>query len=296
MSQNADLSQESYKRQTATIVQISDIHQSTYVRQEGWEPNYINTPFGEKITKVNIVGIVVEPPIVLENMNQFSCTIDDGSGKIQIRAFEKIDIDENELKLEVGKPILVIGKPREYNNVYYILPQIIRPITKDIVELRNKELDILESKRTRKPKAIQIERQATTHNTTQAPNNHEQQSTESENTNYLSDIPPEDLDFATAADTKFNTKDNVRQYDSDEDNNSTTTDFDITVDDELDNNTTDAKNAPALLTLIDELDRGDGVLLEEIAIRVENADEKITKLLLHGEIYEIRPGRVKVLK
>jgi RPA family protein len=301
------LSQEQYKRQTATIIQISDILESTYVRQEGWEPNYIHTAFGEKITKINIMGVVVDPPIIIEDMNQFSCTIDDGTAKIQVRAFEKINVPH----LEVGTPVLIIGKPREYNNTYYILPQIIKPITKAWLELRNKELEVLETKRVRKTISKQQGKENLSAenelrarmqgidkpNANSVPN--EDESYTQRVRDNLKKVPKEDFDFSSGHEALVKSKQTTHSVNSksiqmpDSPGNDDES-FDITIDDDLDNNVEDA--TPPLIKLIDELDKGDGVLLEEIALRVENADEKITKLLLHGEIYEIRPGRVKVLK
>ena len=105
------------ERQTAMIAAINELTKGKYVKQEGWEPNYVKTTFDEHVFRVNVVGVVVEPPLQIEGLTQFSCTIDDGTGKMELRAFEEIKIDGN---LDIGTPVLVVGKPREYNNIYYI--------------------------------------------------------------------------------------------------------------------------------------------------------------------------------
>ncbi len=52
-----------------------------------------------------------------------------------------------------------------------------------------------------------------------------------------------------------------------------------------------------LLKLIKEFDKGDGVPIEMLSENgIENADEIVSLLLREGEIFEIRPGRVKVLE
>ena len=50
--------------------------------------------------------------------------------------------------------------------------------------------------------------------------------------------------------------------------------------------------------LIKELDSGEGVLIEEVVnqSKMKDVDEIINKLLENGDIFEIKPGRVKVLE
>lgn len=205
-----------YKRQPAVIVQIGDIHKSTFVKPGGWEPNFLQTPFGEKVSRANVIGVVVEPPVMVEGMTQFSCTVDDGTGTIQLRSFEPIEVDG---ELEMGTAVLVIGRPREYNNVFYILPEIIRPVDKDWLDYRKKELETLDRKV-------------------------------------------------------------VVEVDAGEE-------FDITPQNE---------GADTLLDLIDQKDTGDGVSVDELVLLDKSNEEKISRLLLHGEVYEVKPGRIKVLK
>lgn len=55
--------------------------------------------------------------------------------------------------------------------------------------------------------------------------------------------------------------------------------------------------AEVLIRIIIELDRGDGAPIEEVAARsnVKGAEALIEQLLLAGDIFELRPGKVKVL-
>ena len=62
----------------------------------------------------------------------------------------------------------------------------------------------------------------------------------------------------------------------------------------------DEENPDAqILQMIDDMDKGDGVSVADISERLtdEHPDPQkiIDRLLLHGEIFEIKPGRVKVL-
>jgi RPA family protein len=51
-----------------------------------------------------------------------------------------------------------------------------------------------------------------------------------------------------------------------------------------------------IIALIKTKDTGDGALIEEIAQTVENGERLIHNLLEAGDIFELRPGRVKVLE
>ena len=52
-----------------------------------------------------------------------------------------------------------------------------------------------------------------------------------------------------------------------------------------------------LILLIRELDKGDGVRMEDLLARTSPQTEKLIQhLLLRGEIFEIRPGRIKLLE
>ena len=56
-------------------------------------------------------------------------------------------------------------------------------------------------------------------------------------------------------------------------------------------------NAERILKLITELDRGDGASVEEIIVKSKlvNAEAILEQLMMSGDIFEIRAGKVKVL-
>ena len=264
MEENQTISTKSstpQKRQVAKLVHLKDINDGSYVKQEGWEPNYVRTTFGEDLFRVNVVGVIVEAPLQIEGLTQFSCTFDDGTGKMELRAFEELVVDGN---LDVGTPVLVIGKPREYNNVYYILPEIIRPIEKAWVDFRKKELDILDA--WRDEYRTHAERESVPKTTEPGEPSEKQQGTET--------VVKENTVEFNSADEHFDDVDEGLELDDPEEKSAT----------------------PMLLELIDTLDDGDGVSVADLDAKVDDAEEKVTRLLLHGEIYEIKPGRVKVLR
>ena len=123
---------EDFKRQIARKVSITELQNGSYIRQEGWQSNYVQTPSGDKVSRVNILGTVVSE----QQMGQF--TIDDGTGKIMIRKFEESQIIPD---LEIGQVIMVIGRPREFGNQIYLLPEIIKPLKNKIwIQVRLQEL------------------------------------------------------------------------------------------------------------------------------------------------------------
>ncbi|MBD3249788.1 hypothetical protein GF336_07110 [Candidatus Woesearchaeota archaeon] len=50
-----------------------------------------------------------------------------------------------------------------------------------------------------------------------------------------------------------------------------------------------------IIDKINELDKGDGVDIEELVEKSGKSEEVINRLLSEGEIFEVKPGRVKVL-
>ena len=58
-----------------------------------------------------------------------------------------------------------------------------------------------------------------------------------------------------------------------------------------------AQNGQIIIEIIEQKDSGDGVGVDEIILEsgIENCEKIINNLLEEGEIFEIRPGTVKVL-
>ncbi|MBW2997946.1 hypothetical protein KY321_00265 [Candidatus Woesearchaeota archaeon] len=118
------------KRETAYKVKIKDLIKGKYVVTGETESNYIEIK-DKKVSRSNIIGI-----IITDENNNYS--IDDGSGEIVLRDFNE-KIPEN---LNTGDLILLIGKPREYNEDKYIVPEIIKKIDDEKwVEYRKLELN-----------------------------------------------------------------------------------------------------------------------------------------------------------
>lgn len=122
-------------RQTAYKLWISDLVNGNYVKQEGeWEPNYVQV-HNMQISRVNMIGTVVNR-FSSEDNSYSSITLDDSTSTIRLKTFRE---DTALLKdLQLGQIIMVIGKVREYNGELFVLPEIIKVLTNPNWELARK--------------------------------------------------------------------------------------------------------------------------------------------------------------
>ncbi|MBS1267078.1 MAG: hypothetical protein MAG795_01049 [Candidatus Woesearchaeota archaeon] len=126
------------KRLVAHIIKINTLLKGEYVRQEGWQPNFVRTN-NKTVSRVNLIGVVIDI-----NSDKKSFSIDDGSANIQIMSFEEI---KQISQIKIGDIIKVIGRPREFNNNKYVVPEIIKKIeNKKWIEYRNKKLKLIQNK------------------------------------------------------------------------------------------------------------------------------------------------------
>jgi len=214
------------KRQTAYKVWIKDIIHGKYQVEEGWNPNFLTTDYGLKVSRINLIGTIVQASN--EEEEQKYIFIDDGSGELPIRSFN----DEFILKgLHIGDTVAVIGKIREYNDDKYVVPEIVKKLDNNRwLHLRRIELE----KKEKLLKRIPLREEK----------------------------PDNEV-----------SKENLEESKSDTDSDK-------------------------ILTLIKKLDSGDGADLDEVI--KESKDEKceniINNLLMNGEIFELKPGKIKVLE
>ena len=185
------------KRETAYKVRINDILQGNYVVQEGWNPNYIEIG-SQKVSRTNIIGIITQ-------VGQGTYTLDDGTANINMRSF-----DEVQFNVSVGDVVLVIGRPREYQNERLLVPEIIRTLEdKAWIQVRNAELNEVQAEPVKKeePKS----------------------------------------------------------------------------------------NPQKILEAIQTMDSGSGVSTEELMKKLEIKDDEVQRLIEEGELYEVKPGILKLL-
>ena len=217
---------EPQKRQIACKARVADLISGKYVKEEGWTPNYIITKQGKHISRINLIGTVISKNESEQNYQ--SLIIDDGSGSISLRVFEKNEAINN---AEIGDVIIVIGRPREYGSEKYIVPEIIKKIdNKKWINVRKIELEIEDLK------------------TAELPAKEEKV--------IIEDIEP-----------KEQTKNIIN-------------------------------NPQIVYETVKKLDSGQGVNIGNIIKKtgIKEADEIIKRFLREGEMFEISPGKIKILE
>ncbi len=209
---------ENQKRLVAQKVSIKEILQGEYVKEDGWNPNYIITD-GKKIYRINLISVVLSKSNQTDT-NYYSLLLDDGTSKISARSFEKNYIIEN---LEIGDVVLLIGRAREYGKERYVIPEIIKKIeNKGWIEVRKLELRKNEEKKKIEEK---VER-----------------------------VSEEEVITEPSSQVIYN--------------------------------------------LIKKMDNGNGVDFDSVIknSNLSNTEEIISNLLQEGEVFELRPGKLKVLE
>lgn len=102
-------------------------------------------------TKDNITGsrVSVMATLVYKSEDVYSgAIIDDGSGRVSLKNFENRIIFTN---VDVGDVVLVIGRVREFSNERYILPEIVKKISMEWINVRKLELNGLEDDKVADP-------------------------------------------------------------------------------------------------------------------------------------------------
>ncbi|MBD3354598.1 hypothetical protein GF361_01275 [Candidatus Woesearchaeota archaeon] len=226
------MAEEIQKRQVAKKIKINDVLSGSYIKEDGWNPNFIEVN-GEKVSRVNIIGAVLEKEEG-DGLNYISIMLDDGSGKISGRVFKD---DMYKLKdIDIGDIVLAIARPREYGSERYLLLEIVKKIkNKKWIKVRKLELE----KKNDDVKEV-----------VQKTEDIEETPTESKEEVVEEDIVKEEKEM---------------------------------------------NNVDKIIDFVREKDKGDGIDIQAIVDKFD--DERIVKdLLSEGELFEIKPGRVKVLE
>ncbi len=225
---------ENQKRQIAYKVRIKELINGKYVKEEGWQPNYIITQDNKQISRINLIGTVVSTPSD-EEINYQSITLDDGTGRISARVFEQNNLFNN---INIGDVVLIIARPREYNNQIYLLPEILKKI-KDNGWIKVRELEL---KQHPKIEDTKTEETKLSNESEKLPNEGFQKSKTFEKEEIIEESIPDKI-----------------------------------------------------INFIKEKDKGEGVDFEEVLKQI-NDEKAIKELLKKGELFEIKPGRLKVLE
>lgn len=108
-------------RQVAKITTTRELNSGKYFQQEGFDPNYLLTPEGRRLSRGRLVATVVDT-FINEDETYASLTVDDGDDTIQIKFFNELEMMED---FEEGDIIEVVGKVREYQGEIYFNGEIL---------------------------------------------------------------------------------------------------------------------------------------------------------------------------
>lgn len=120
------------KRNVACKILISSILNAEFGKDE-LSAGYVRID-GSNVSRVNIMAT-----LVYKSEDAYSSAIiDDGSGRISLKSFENKAFFAN---VDVGDAVLIIGKVREFGNERHVLPEIVKKINTEWMNVRNLELN-----------------------------------------------------------------------------------------------------------------------------------------------------------
>jgi len=111
------------KRQIARKAVIKEITAAKYFKKEGFEPNYIITRTGRKISRVSFIATIVDT-YKNDAGTYGAITFDDGTDTIRAKYFKDLTDMEAASK---GEVVEVIGKVKEYGEEVYIITEHMFP-------------------------------------------------------------------------------------------------------------------------------------------------------------------------
>ena len=127
------------ERVPAVICDLKRLLEGLYVEMPGWEPNYVIIDERLKVSRVNVIGVIT---LVDTQGGGARYTLTDGTGDIALRSYEG-----SEPRAKPGDLVVVIGRPRVYQNEIYLVPEVIRTIDQNWVNHRKRQLELLDDER-----------------------------------------------------------------------------------------------------------------------------------------------------
>lgn len=109
------------RRLTAHKAKISDIVSGKYVSLGGFNPSYVLTNYGLRLSRVRVLATVINSYLTEDKKYAF-VVLDDGTGIIRSKAFQDTAPLSN---IKVGDEVDFVGKVREYNDERYLVPELV---------------------------------------------------------------------------------------------------------------------------------------------------------------------------
>lgn len=123
-----------FRREAAQKILLRQLQEGKIVQEESTTVLVLSSL--EKATRVNVVATIL---VKEKTGNITNLLVDDGTGQAVLRFFEPLPALEG---AEVGKTMLIIAKPRTYNQEIYLSPEIIKVVSSSWLQVRMKELEV----------------------------------------------------------------------------------------------------------------------------------------------------------
>ncbi len=272
-----NLNPPTFVRQIAVKTNIRFLLNSQYIQEDENNPNYLQGSVGEKIYRLNLIAVVVQKEQIGTMTNLL---LDDGTGRIILRSFEE---NKSISFLQPGHTVLVIGKLRSYNQERYISGEIVKNLDCSWLKLRSMELDHENNQK----ESFSASKNML--NSIVNPHEKEEENKKNDDHNTVVDkighqalnTPSQLFKEEIIFDLKElpeNKAENINE------------DNEMLVEDSL-------VPAQKIINMIKEMDKGEGVLIEEIIEKslLQDTEKIIDRMLENGDIFQNSPGRVKVL-
>lgn len=112
------------RRLTARKARIEEINSGRFISREGFESSYVITKLGRRISRVRVMGNIVDIYTNPEKSFGF-ITLDDSTGIIRAKFFDNVKLLEN---LKKGELVDVIGKLRFSEGEIWINTEVVKKI------------------------------------------------------------------------------------------------------------------------------------------------------------------------
>lgn len=299
---------ESRSRLTARKIHIEDVIRGNYYTQDGFDPNYIITPYGLRVSRGRIVGTVVDT-YINDDETYGALTLDDGTETIRAKFFQDLDMMEN---IQEGDIIEVIGKIKEYDDEVYIQPELLLPRNPNYELLRALEYqEVRDTWRDHVETAKKYEDAGKSRDDIiQEMKGDGLEEPEIESILQFLTLSEDAFEKATQASsggatltqsTAQRAQDTAATAEAAAETHPTVDDDEADSDSGEDGEDDGAtsNHRQAIMAAIDDLDDGDGAdyadIQDEVGIDEETLEDAVNDLLSDGTCYEPRPGRIKRL-
>ena len=145
------------KRLTAKKTSTEEISKGKFVKKSGFESSYVLTDLGRKLSRVRVLGLIVDK-FISQDEKYATLTIDDGKDTLRLKSFVNVKIFSG---FEPGDLVDVFGKVKEYNGEIYVTPEILRKVDANFETLRMLELGKIRKEQMKKIKLVEEQKKST---------------------------------------------------------------------------------------------------------------------------------------